>query len=134
MKKRTILALAIFAAAVVASAGYLISSEVTNCLYQPSITEVQPRNIRFQVYHYTTDDSCAIYCAHDCSTDYGTIQVEVYDSNDERIAGPYDMTNDRSDTCYTYWTCNVTDDLTGASYARFSHKNRVDCYVTVDFE
>jgi len=112
-----------------------ISDEVSNCLYQPSLMEVPPLSSSFQVYHYVDDDIfCDPYCDHGCSTSDGTIIVSLYDSSDTLLYGPYDMTNDSSDDCWTHWKRDIGDDLTGADYAIFEHVSVLGCYARIDID
>jgi len=132
MKKTLATLLSLFC--MVAFSMILISGEETSCLYQPSLTELQPQNIRFQVYHYVNNNiECDPWCNHSCATSDGTITVEVFDDTDTSIAGPYDMTMDDSDDCYTHWKRDVTDDLTGADYAEFVHVSTLGCSVKIYF-
>jgi hypothetical protein len=135
MKKNLLLSIPV-ALGVLVFAGYLISSEVSNCLYQPSITEPQPGNILFQIYHYTTDSqNCDPYCDHTCSTSDGTIQVSVWQTGNPDVCthGPYNMSNDGSGTCYTHWSRQVSGiDISDDDYVKFTHINNVGCFVRVN--
>jgi len=140
MQRRTILALAIFAAAMIAGAGYLISS-TEECLFQPSVTEGPPGEILFKVRHAKQNPLCVPDCDHDCSNNDGTIKVEVYQRGippapDTRTHGPYPMSKTGEQDCYKEWTARVEVDISDDDYVLFYHDDDryPDCQCTIDLD
>jgi len=131
MQRKTILALAIFAAAMIAGAGYLISQE-TQCLYQPYVQAVAQNRIYVSVFHYVNDSECDPYCSHGCGTSDGTIYARVYDS-EGYLLSTIDLVLVSTQTCYTAWA-GEADYPVGASYVIFYHKEVPGCQVRVNIE
>jgi len=163
MKKRTILALAIFAAAVIGTAGYLISATETilalaifaaavigtagylisateSCLFQPSITDIPPSNILLQVRHAKQNDECIPDCDHGCGTTTGYIKAEVWKRGELEPEYRYNLEQDGSFTCYTNWSVEITDDISNCNYVKFYHNTEdpaysgTDCWCTINIE
>jgi len=125
MKKVTILA--IFAVAVVAMAGYVISG-TDQCLSQPSVTEVSPTRLLISVYHEISDGDCD--CNHDTNQTTGDIVAKIYNSSDVLLSTAsldYKSTTD----CYEYWE-RTADYSGGARYVIFDHVASITCETRVN--